>query len=308
MHEGSVAAEGGRTDARKTQPRVWAIVLTHGGAERLTGDCIESLLASSYGNLGVLLVDNASRDGSTQRLRERFPGIGYLNTGGNFGYTGGNNRGIAWALEHGADYVMVLNNDTTLDADCVSRLVETAERTPQTGCVSPKILYHALPDHIWYGGGDLDRTKAIGTHRREMALDDPTEPPRTEDITFATGCCMLLPAPVVRSVGAFEESFFIYCEDAELSARLLKSGYRLLYQPAARMYHHEPPGRPDPTPFQIRLRDRNRRRLAALHLTMTERVAFLVWFYSSRLVRLAQYVLRGERDKARAIVAGAFLN
>lgn len=287
-----------------TQPSVWAIVLMYGG-EEITAACIDSLLAQDYAALTVLLVDNASPDGSGQRLRARYPRIEFLNTGANLGYTGGNNRGIEHAVARGGDYVLVLNNDTVLERDCVSRLVDTAIREDRVGVVSPKILYFDDPTRIWYAGGDYSRVKALGRHRRELEVDTPDEGGRVERMTFASGCAFLMPAGVAREMGGFSEDFFMYCEDVELGLRLAEAGYHLYYQPAARVYHREPPRAPNPTAFQIRLRDRNRRRLVRKHYGLAERLMFAGWFYPTRMIRLSQYALRRDWKRARAIVAGA---
>src|SRR5437868_6871459 len=134
---------------QKERSTVWAIVLTHGGAEEITAACIDSLLAQDYANLVVLLVDNASFDGCGERLRDRYPAIRYLNTGGNFGYTGGNNRGMRYAIANGADYVLVLNNDTVMQPACVSILVQSAGDAGSFGAIAPKILYWDDPKRIW---------------------------------------------------------------------------------------------------------------------------------------------------------------
>lgn len=283
---------------------VWAIVLTHGGAEEVTAACIESLLAQDYPDLTILLVDNASFDGSGARLRDRYPQLRYLNTGGNFGYTGGNNRGMRYAVEHGAPYVLVLNNDTVLERECVSQLMRSVPETRQLGALSPKILYYDDPTRIWFAGGDHVPAKAIGRHRRELERDDPRESARLEEMTFATGCCFLMPADVVRATGGFREDFFIYCEDVELSLRLHRAGYRLYYQRAARMFHREPPRRQLASPFATTQRDRNRRRLVRAHYSLPQRILFALWFYPTRLVRFIQYVARGDFSGARAVVAG----
>ena len=284
---------------------VWAIVLTHGGAEEITGACIDSLLAQSYTALTVLLVDNASFDGSGARLRDRYPQIRYLNTGGNFGYTGGNNRGMQFAVANGAQYVLVINNDTVLQDDCVTQMMAWVPRAQRLGAMSPKILFYEDPDRIWFGGGDFSRHRALGLHRRELERDDPREDPRLDDVSFLTGCCMLMPASVVRTVGGFREDFFIYCEDLELSLRLRAAGYRLYYQPGARMLHREAPRRALATPFAARLRDRNRRRIVREYYSPRERLLFAMWFYPTRAVRLIQYLVRGDLPGARAILSGA---
>jgi GT2 family glycosyltransferase len=284
---------------------VWAIVLTHGGAEEITAACIDSLLRQDYPHLMVLLVDNASFDGSGNRLRNRYPAIQYLNTGGNFGYTGGNNRGIRLALDNGADFVLVLNNDTVLDPRCVSVLMESAHHADRLGAIVPKILYWDDPHRIWFAGGDYSYAKALGSHRGFLEVDDPDETPRLDDITFATGCCFLMPAKVAREMKGFRDDFFIYCEDAELSLRLTRAGYRLYYQPAARILHRESSRRVEPTPFQIFYRDRNRRRIATQHYSLAQRARFALWFYPTRVVRFVQYAVRGEWDRARAVAVAA---
>jgi GT2 family glycosyltransferase len=286
-------------------PKVWAIVLTHGGAEEITAACLESLLAQDYAALTTLLVDNASYDGSGARLRDRYPGVAYLNTGGNFGYTGGNNRGAAHALAQGAEHLVVLNNDTVLEPDCIRLLVEAAGTSASVGLVAPKILFFDEPSRIWYGGGDVHRVRATARHRHELEEDDRASSAALESITFATGCCFLIPADVMRRLGLFAEDFFIYCEDLELSMRVRQAGLEILYQPAARLYHREPVSRPNPNPFQIRMRDRNRRRIARRRYRPWERMRFALWFYPTRLVHLVRYAVRGDAARAWAILRGA---
>lgn len=281
--------------------RVWAIVVLFGD-EEVTADCIASLRAQEHDDLRILLVDNASADGAGKRLQARFPDIHYLDAGGNLGYAGGNNRGIAHALGHGADYLFILNNDTVLAPDCVPSLL-TAARCDRVGLVAPKILLFDDPSRIWYAGGDFSMHKAVGKHRRFLEADT-NGAACTESVSFASGCALLMPATVARDIGGFAEDFFMYCEDVELSLRVRRHGLQIYYHPAARVYHRDRPGA-HPSAFQIRLRDRNRRRLARRHYAFGDRVRFALWFYSTRVIRLAQYVSRADWDRARAIIAGA---
>lgn len=276
----------------------------HGG-EQITAECIESLLRQDHPSLTILLVDNASPDGAGTRLRDRFPQIRYVQTGSNLGYTGGNNRGIRLALDSGAEFVLIVNNDTALDSRCVSLLVDSARQGDRVGAVAPKILHYEDPTRIAFAGGDYSIVRALGRHRRAAERDDPAEAPRLDEITFVTGSCVLLPATVARALGGFREDFFMYCEDVELSLRLRRGGYRMYYQPAARVLHHEPIGHTLSTPFASFHRDRNRRRIVRAHYTALQRLAFAAWFYPTRIVRCAQYLLRGDWRGVRAIIAGA---
>lgn len=281
-------------------PAVTAVVLNWCGEDD-TRACVESLLAEEYPALEILLVDNGSPDGSGERLHRRFPTLPYLQTGANLGYTGGNNRGIEYALERGAEYVLVLNNDTLVEPGCVRRLVEAALACPSAGAVGPKIVYESDPNRVWFGGGEFSWLRATGLHRNEGEPDRDPQGAEPQRVTFLTGCCLLLPAAAIRDVGAFEEDFFAYAEDVDLSLRLRRGGYDLLYQPGARIRHRVELDQAPPSPFQIFHRDRNRNRLARRRYGLWRYLGFSCWFYPSRAARALQYLAQGDRARAHAI-------
>ena len=281
-----------------------AVVLINLCAEDDTAECIRSLQASEYPSLRIVLVDNGSPDGSGERLHALFPDAVYLQTGANLGFTGGNNLGLRRALADGCDYVLILNNDTVIDRACVARLVDVAQADDRAGAVGGKILFYDAPERIWFGGGDFSRSRALGVHRSEGLPDaDPAEE-TVEEVSFLTGCCMLIPAAVLREVGGFEEDFFIYVEDVDLSLRIATAGYRLLYNPRARLFHRVPLESGPIPPHKIVLRDRNRRRLARRRYRPADRLRFALFFYPSRVVRAAQYLWQGDRERAGAIWRG----
>lgn len=282
---------------------VWAVVLMYGN-EDVTAACLESLLAQRHAPLTVLLVDNRAADGGGARLRARFPAIQYVDTGANLGYAGGMNRGIEHALAQGADDVLLLNNDTTLDPGCVEELVRVRNTEFRVGLVTPRILWYDDPGRVWYAGGHLSRLRAVGVHHRFGQQDDHGDGASPRRVTFASGCAFLVPATVARELGGFAEDFFMYCEDVEWCLRLQDAGYGLYYAPAARLYHRDRPTG-QPAPHEIRYRDRNRRRIARRHYALRERLTFAAWFYPTRLMRLGQYVAAGDLARARAIIQGA---
>jgi GT2 family glycosyltransferase len=289
--------------SERQSPMVVAIVLNWCDRD-LTAACLRSLEVSDYPELEILLVDNASPDGSGEALHEVFPHVPYLPTGANLGYTGGNNRGIEYALDMGAEYVLVINNDTEIAPDAVSRLVEVARANPDVGAVGPKILYHAEPERLWFAGGDVSLLRLMGRHWKEgqLDLDDPEVEPT--EVTFLTGCCLLIRSAAIREHGPFREDYFTYMEDLELSIRLRAAGYRLFYEPAARLLHHVPVGKVDPSPSQIFFRDRNRKRIARAHLSGPERLRFLLFFYPSRIAHLMRYLVHGDASRLRATWQG----
>ena len=271
--------------------------------EHDTKACVDSLLAQDCPALTVLIVDNGSPDGSGPRLHARYPDVEYLQTGKNLGYCGGNNRGIKQAVDTGADYVLVINNDTIVDPTCVRELLRAADGI-MVGAVGSKILRYDAPDTIWFAGGKFDRVKAIGTHPGENLPDPDPRETQTRDVSFLTGCCLLFPAAALREVGVFREDFFAYCEDVEWGLRAAKHGMRLVYAPAARLRHRVPAIGTPPSAFQIRFRDRNRRRIVKLHYGFGDALRFALWFYPTRVALMIRYALQGEIDRAGAVLKG----
>lgn len=285
-------------------PSVTAVVLNWCNYDD-TVDCLDSLLNCEYENLDILLVDNGSVDDSFEKLNASFPQITFLQTGENIGYAGGNNRGIEKALHRDINYVLVLNNDTILDSKSVSQLVNVAEEASlRVGGVVPKILYYDQPDRIWYAGGEFSPMRGLGIHWREGELDQSGEEETVREVTFMTGACCLFSAEALRELKGFDEDFFAYVEDAELSLRMTDAGYQMYYQPKARILHRCPPLGAPPSPFQIRQRDRNRRRIMRKHGSRREYLPFLARFYLTRVILFGRYIITGDWQRAQAILHG----
>jgi len=285
-------------------PQVTAIILNWCD-EIVTADCIRSLIASDYPALKILLVDNGSTDDSFKELKRLFPKIDFLQTGKNLGYAGGNNRGIEHALVSNPDYILILNNDTVLEPVTISKLVDVIDkRDRRIGGVAPKILYHDKPDRIWYAGGEFSPLLGLGLHWHEGDLDESNRVESVRNISFMTGACCLLSTEALRELNGFDEDFFAYVEDADLSIRMMLAGYQLYYQPEARVFHKCPlPGTP-PSPFQIRQRDRNRRRIMRKHSSFGQRLPFLARFLVTRAILLLGYTFTGDWERALAILEG----
>jgi GT2 family glycosyltransferase len=286
-------------DSDSKLPRVSVVVLNWCD-EPATAACLESLADSGYPELSVVLVDNGSPDGSGEAVATRFPEAEFIQTGSNLGYSGGNNRGIRHALASGADFVLILNHDTVVEDGCISRLVDTALEFTEAGAVAPTIVRMDDPGSVWYGGGAFDPVRALGIHWNGAG----PHAKEARDVTFFSGCAVLFRAEALSEAEGFREDYFLYVEDAELSVRMVRDGWRLLHEPRARVRHRVPPRGSEPSPDQIRFRDRNRRRLAREHLGAGGRARFHAWFLPTRLIHLARYVGKGDLPRARAILRG----
>lgn len=214
--------------------RTFAVVVNwNGGAENLR--CLRSLFDQGAALEGVIFVDNASSDGSLELVEQRFPKVEVLRNTDNLGYGGGNNRGIARALERGAQAVLVVNNDLTLEPGCLARLQAALEADPQLGAVGPRVLVRGTRS-IWAAGGVLTWRQNLTTLR---GFGEPDAPPfRVElDVDYLPGCALLVRRSALEQVGAFDDAYFAYTEDVDFGLRLSRAGFRSRVIGSAAAFH-----------------------------------------------------------------------
>jgi hypothetical protein len=238
-------------------PQVTIIVLNWNGLND-TLDCLESLDQLDYQNYKVVVVDNGSVDGSVLVIRERFPGVTIIENGENLGYAGGNNIGLRYAMVQGADYAILLNNDTVVDPAFLRILVDAVQAEPAVGIAGPTIYYHPRPEVIWSAGGAIDwqrgSTRMVGLDERDEGQFGAE--PRLVD--FVTGCAMLVRRAVMEQVGLLDERFFTYYEETEWCVRAAGAGYKILHVPEARMWHKISPSAQADSSFVHYYMTRNR--------------------------------------------------
>lgn len=216
-------------------PRI-AIIVVNWNRRQDTLECLESLTKLTYPNYRVILVDNGSTDGSVPAVRDRFSGVQIIEAGANLRFAGGNNLGLKDVLQQEDKGCLLLNNDTTVEPDLLDHVVEAAQSDERIGLVGPKILYHHRPDVIWFAGGVLKPTWGYARHYGLRQLDDGRFDVRRE-VTFLTGCCLLIKREVLLKVGLLDGGFYLYSEDADYCLRSMKADYKLVYEPKARVYH-----------------------------------------------------------------------
>ena len=219
-----------------------------------TIDCLNSIdrLDISDINLTVVVVDNASTDESFTEISNfklQNSNFKLIKNEDNLGFSGGHNVGIKYALENGAEYIIVLNNDVILDKSLIKELVKSAKNDNNAGLISPKIYFakgfefhkdrykeNELGKIIWYAGGNMDWNNVIGEHEGVYEVDKGQFSKRKET-DFASGCCMLIKKEVVEKTGDFDERYFLYYEDNDLSQRAREKGFGIVFEPGAIMWH-----------------------------------------------------------------------
>jgi len=216
-------------------PSVYAVIINWNGMD-VIGDCLRSLEKSTYENLTTLVVDNASTDGSPDFIKRSFNGIRLVETGDNLRYAGGANVGLRKALESGAEYVLLLNNDIEIAPDAVSELVRVAESHRDAALLGPKIYYHDPSDLIWSMGGSVSfwtgRIRHLGLRERDTGQYE-----HVAEVDYLTGCALLVPVATLGSVGYLDESYHMYNEDTDWCLRARDLGLTCLVVPSAHLWH-----------------------------------------------------------------------
>lgn len=214
-------------------PLVYVVILAWNQCAD-TMACVASLLASTYQPLHIMVCDNGSTDGTPEALRATYPQITVLELGRNLGFAAGANAGLRQTLTAGADYSLLINNDTLVASDMIERLL--ASVTPEAGIIAPLIYYANMPDTIWSAGGLRSRwtLEQIEDLRGRRDRDGW---PECLERDFVTGCAMLIPRAVLETVGLFDERFFMYYEDSDLCLRIRRASYRILLVSRAHMWH-----------------------------------------------------------------------
>lgn len=212
------------------EPLVYIVLLNwHGWRD--TVDCLGSLSGLSYQNYRVLVVDNGSTDDSVMRLKAAYPKLKLIESGSNLGFSGGCNVGIRHALDNGADYVWLLNNDTRVERHSLSRLVETGASDNKIGVVG-SVLYHMDEPNavqVW-GGGCVNLW--LGTARSNY------QPVSDGKLHYVSGASMLLPRKALENVGLLDDlTFFMYWEDVDLCFRLRTHGWHFAIAEGSRVWH-----------------------------------------------------------------------
>jgi GT2 family glycosyltransferase len=197
-------------------------------------------------SLQTIIVDNGSKESLHLSKKEN---ITVIRLDENTGFTGGYNRGIREALDEGADYILVINNDTILDQFMIEELLKVYDLHEDAGIIAPKIYFakghefhkdrytkEELGKVIWYAGGYVDWANIQSVHRGVDEVDHG-QYNSTQETDFITGCCMLIKKEVFEKVGTFDERFFLYYEDGDLCQRVKRAGYKLYYAPKAILQH-----------------------------------------------------------------------
>lgn len=310
----------------KDYPRVAVVLLNWNGADD-TIDCLESLVQTTYPDLTVIVLDNASTDDSVEQLESwmqthelnsrtvSHPELSMqpsqpaavsmsrdlllITSKVNHGFCKGNNIGMEQGILVGADYLLILNNDTRVAPDFLEPMVEVAESDASVGLVGGIITYCDEPDRIWWAGGKfnrfLDNERLLD--RKPLEKLQHREPFETE---WVSGCMMLIPSRIFKKLGGYVEEYFIWSEEWDYSLLVSSSGYRLMVAPQSRICHKVGRSLGIMKPLNYYYGIRNGLIFKRKYLSTYIWYPYLLQYLANRVVRYTQFALQGRFDLVHA--------
>jgi len=268
------------------KPKIDIIILNWNGLQD-TLECLRSVRQSTYENFRVTVVDNGSTDNSVEIIQLRFPEVIVIQNRKNLGFAEGNNVGIRYAFNHGADYVMILNNDTVVAPNILSAFLDVAENYSSAGILGAKILFYTEPERVWFAGGKWVSKEGECIHLGWGEEDDGSSFEAVTEVECVSGCAMLVKKSVVKDVGLFAPEFYLTFEDTDWCFRVRRQGYQCLYAPKARVWHKVSATFGGKTPIYTYYFERNRLLWAQRNLSVFQRL----WVYKRALREFAYYVM-----------------
>jgi GT2 family glycosyltransferase len=289
-------AEGRLRGVSARAPRASIIVVGYNSKAHL-GRCFESLLRLEYpGDVELIYVDNQSQDNSSDYVRRAFPSVLVVEPRKNLGYAGGNNFGTQRAS---GEVLVFLNPDTEVEPNWLVNLVRPFEVEATVGLTTSRILLMHDRDRVNTCGNDVSLAgitwcRGAGQHRD--ALEDDS------DVPAVSGCAFAIRAALFEQLGGFDERFFMYLEDTDLSWRARAAGFRCRYVANSIVYHDY---KLSLTPWKIELIERNRYRMLGKHLSLRGLLALTPALLCAEMLTWGYATLHGRRHmlaKSRATV------
>ncbi len=219
-----------------------AIITINYNLSKETIHCVDSLLKSTHEDFVVYLIDNGSEDSDYQKLKtanNTNTKIKLLRIEKNRGYVDGVNYGIKTALNDGADYIMIMNNDTVIDSEAVTHLVDACKRHNDRAIVTGKVYYFHNPAILQHTGVVFTDKRYLKTAYPGQGEEDNGQYDQEMERDSLDDVFWLFPAKLIDEIGYYSPYFFLYAEQGDFARRAYKAGYQLIFTPKAKLWHKE---------------------------------------------------------------------
>lgn len=219
-----------------TAAKIIILILNWNGRQD-TLECLESVQHIDYPNYQVVVVDNGSIDDSVIAIKEKFSHIHIIENKANLGFAAGNNVGIEYAIKQNADYIFLLNNDTTVDSQLLREFIEASEKQPDTGILGAQIYIYKDPQKIWYAGAKWLPEQAKFIHLGIGEVDSGKDWQEVRETEYICGCALLIKTEVIKKIGVLDSRYFLMWEETDWCYRARQARYHCLVVPKAKVWH-----------------------------------------------------------------------
>lgn len=291
---------------KKRNPKVSIIILNWNQRE-LTLQCLKSLKKISYSPFEIIIVDNGSTDSSISAIKKEYPDVHIIDNKRNLGVAEGRNVGIKYIQKKGTDYILFLDNDTTVHQHFISEMIKIGENDKRIGILTGKIYFSSQPDKIWCAGGTLSLYRCyiglIGYDEIDRGQYD-----KIKEVDHVTGCCLMVKKKVIDKIGIFDQNFSpYYCEDTDFCLRAKKKGYKIIYIPGSKLWHHTIKKTSVSKNYWY-LKGRNLMLLMRKHARLHHWLVFFFFFIYSSLKLLYRETKAGNIKQFLAMAKGTLIS
>ena len=281
------------------EPKVGIVIVNYNGLMVLN-DCITSLEKIDYSNYQIVVVDNDSKDDSISLLKKFHPQVEVIENKENLGVAEGNNIGIKYALKKKAAYILLLNPDTEVKKNFLTKLVKTAKKNKKA-LICPKIYYFSQPKILWYAGGYMNWFSGTSFHTGQDKKD-VGQYQETKKVDYSSTCCLLIPAYAFGEIGMMDKKYFVYFDDTDFCARANKKDFSIIYYPKAVIWHKVGSLTGGETsPIAIYYGTRNKLYFMKKNASFLRFYLFLPIFYLIRMSKIVRFLLKGDFKKIKLI-------
>ena len=280
------------------------IVIVNLNLKEDTLELLDSLVRAGASPEQIIIIDNCSTDGSISAFRSQFQDrLQIIQNDRNYHFCAACNQGFQAALDQGAKWILLLNNDTYVANDFFVEIEKVLQTNPPYTLFSPAIFYHTNPDKIWFLGSYLVPGTLIA-YNPYLKKRIPQETPNLLSVDFVSGCAMIIHKDVFEKIGFFEPSLLIYWDEVDYCWRARQAGFRMACITRARMWHKISETMSRQKPEALYLRTRNQVRFYRKYSHGLQRpIMYLFAAYKSILV-LGRSVLKGEFELIKPVVRG----
>ena len=289
-----------------TQPNTVSIILVNYKDPTDTLELLDSLTQVIYPNFETILVDNGAEIDRSRQYLSRLHNVKVFNLPENLGFAGGVNYGIKQAS---GQYILLLNNDTTVESDFLDSMVDALDRRPDIGMVSSKILFYDHPDTLQYAGATMINSW-IGRGRKiGFGKKDGPEYDQSGETGLCNGACLMIRKEVIDDVGLLSEDYFMYYEEHDFCLRAKRYGWKTYYESRSRIYHKQSMSLGQGNPIKFYYLNRNR----LLFMRRFNKGFSLIFFYTYYLLikspsSIIRHLFKGQWEPAKYVIKGLVWN